>query len=381
MRADLKQLFNVNVSYGKCKRAKRLILEKLEGSFTDDYKKLEACANELRDTNPRSDIVINLTKDALAGGKRKFLRMYIRLQALKMGFNLGLRPFVGLDGTFLKEKARGQLLVAVGLDSNNQTYPIAWAVVDKETKRTWTWFLELLQRSLDLKEGEGITFMSEMQKGLIEVVNNVLPNSHHRFCVRHIESNWCKKWRTTEFKKLLWWSAWSSYEEDFKDQLRSIGELDKQAAEELMKYPPQAWCKAYLDTVCKNQKVENNFTESVNAWFLEARHKPIIKMLEEIRVKVMNQMREREEAVRSWTNELSPHSLELYKKYLKIANKCHVHSNGDLGYEVSEGLDRHTVNMTLKKCTCRIWDLTGIPCPHAIKSIQHMKLDPFKEFN
>lgn len=45
MRADLKQLFNVNVSYEKCKRVKRLILEKLEDSFTDDYKKLEAYAN------------------------------------------------------------------------------------------------------------------------------------------------------------------------------------------------------------------------------------------------------------------------------------------------------------------------------------------------
>ncbi|XP_019246531.1 PREDICTED: uncharacterized protein LOC109226193 [Nicotiana attenuata] len=347
MRVELKNTFNINVSYGKCKRAKRLILEKL---------------------------------DALEQGNRKFLRMYTCFQALKMGFREGLRPFIGLDGTFFKGKVKGQLLLAVDLDANNQAYPVAWAVVDKETKRTWTWFLDLLQRSLDLKDGEGITFMSDMQKGLIEAVQNVLPDSHHRFCVKHIEANWCKRWRTDEFKKLLWWSAWSSYEEDFKDQLKSIGELGKEAVESLLKYPPHAWCRAYFDTVCKNQKDENNFTESVNAWLVEARQKPIIKVLEEIRIKLMNQLREREEALRSWANDFSPHNLKFYNEYFKIANtSCYVDSNGDNGYEVREGTDKDIVNMVLKKCTCRGWDLTGIPCPHAIKSLQLKRLEPMNE--
>ncbi|KAG5572686.1 hypothetical protein H5410_062452 [Solanum commersonii] len=199
MRNDLKERFDVNVSHGKCKRAKRLILEKLEGSFTDDYNRLEAYAKELRSSNPGSDVVINISKDALANGKQRFLRMFICFHALKMSFKDGLRPFIVLDGTFLKGKAKGQLLTAVGQD-----------FVDKETKRTWNWFLGHLKRSLDLKEvGEGITFILDMQK------------------------------------------------------------------------PPNAWCRAYFDTVCKNYEVVNNFTESVNNWILEARGKPIIKMLEE----------------------------------------------------------------------------------------------------
>nr|XP_009758264.1 PREDICTED: uncharacterized protein LOC104210973 [Nicotiana sylvestris] len=193
MRADIKNVFNTNVSYGKCKRAKREILEKLEGSFIDGYNKLEAYANELRESNPGSDVIINLSKDALAPSVRRFLRMYICFHTLKMGFKEGLRPFIGLDGTFLKGKAKGQLLIVVGLDYNNQTYHLAWAIVDKETKRTWNWFLELLQRSLDLKEGKGITFMSDMQKGLIQAVHTVFPESNHRYCVKHIEANWCKK--------------------------------------------------------------------------------------------------------------------------------------------------------------------------------------------
>ncbi|XP_049366600.1 uncharacterized protein LOC125831450 [Solanum verrucosum] len=151
MRDDLKERFDVNISHGKCKRAKRLILEKLEGSFTDDYNRLEAYANELRSSNPGSDVIINISKDALANAKRRFLRMFICFHALKMGFKDGLRPFIGLDGTFLKGKAKGQLLTAVGQDCQSHSYLIAWAVVDKETKRTWNWFLGHLKRSLDLR--------------------------------------------------------------------------------------------------------------------------------------------------------------------------------------------------------------------------------------
>ncbi|XP_019244310.1 PREDICTED: uncharacterized protein LOC109224180 [Nicotiana attenuata] len=134
MMASEKAAFNINVSHLKCKRAMRMILEKMEGSFADDYNKLEAYVNELRSSNPGTDVMINISKDALSEGKRIFLRMYICFHELKMGFKSGLRPFIGLDGTFLKGKCKGQLLVAVAQDSIKHFYPLAWAVVDKRPK-------------------------------------------------------------------------------------------------------------------------------------------------------------------------------------------------------------------------------------------------------
>ncbi|OIT19532.1 hypothetical protein A4A49_63492, partial [Nicotiana attenuata] len=98
----------------------------------------EAYANELRVSNLGSDVVIYLLKDVVAQGKKKFLRMYTCFQALKMGFREGLRPFMGLDGIFLKGKGKGHLLLVVTLDANDLAYSIAWTIVDKETKSTWT---------------------------------------------------------------------------------------------------------------------------------------------------------------------------------------------------------------------------------------------------
>ncbi|WMV10242.1 hypothetical protein MTR67_003627 [Solanum verrucosum] len=342
MKADLHRVFELNVSEAKCKRAKKEILESLEGRFVDSYNKLEGYATELRRCNTGSDIVIDLSKKALSNGKRKFLRMYICFKAMKLGFKSGLRPLIGLDGTFLKGKTKGQVLCAVGQDSNNYFYPLAWAVVDKETKRTWTWFMQHLQHSLELQNGERLTFISDMQK-----------------------------------------AAWSSFTEEFEDQLQEIKEVNGEAGQDLIdKYPPKAWCRAYLDTVCKNQAVDNNFTESFNAWILEARYKPIIGMLEDIRVKIMERLAAKEVAVRKWKDDgFSPKSELLFIEYLKISKVCKVSGNGDNGYEVIEGADRHIVNLREKKCTCKTWDLTGIPCPHVIKAMEHKKMIPMKEIH
>ncbi|KAF3612901.1 hypothetical protein FXO38_36535 [Capsicum annuum] len=42
-------------------------------------------------------------------------------------------------------------------------------VVDKETSRTWKWFAKFLQSSLNLADGEGFTFMSDMQKVMVRL--------------------------------------------------------------------------------------------------------------------------------------------------------------------------------------------------------------------
>ncbi|XP_016435975.1 uncharacterized protein LOC107762158 [Nicotiana tabacum] len=323
-----------------------MVLKKLEGS---EYNKLEAYAQKLRETSLGTDVVIQISKDAMEEGKRRFLRMYVCFQALKSGFKVGLRPFIGLDGTFLKGKCKGMLLVAVAQDSCKHVYPLAWAVVDKETKITWQWFMENLKASLDLKDGEGYTFMSDMPKGVLDVVRNVCPQSYHRYCARHIEANWSKKWNTDEMKKLMWWCSWSTYEEEFKDMLKQLGEVSEDAVRDLLNYPPVTWCRAYFDTQCKNPIMDNNFTESFNSWILEARHKPIVKMLEDIRVKVMNQLKDRAEEVNSWRGEYNPYAMELYNDYREMTSKCKENFNVERGFKISEGEDKHTVILEQKR--------------------------------
>ncbi|KAM3309216.1 hypothetical protein P3S67_010960 [Capsicum chacoense] len=70
-------------------------------------------------------------------------------------------------------------------------HPVAWVVVDKESKDTWSWFLRCISYDLELEEngGKELTVMSDVQKGLHLALTNLLPNAEHKWCARHIWAN------------------------------------------------------------------------------------------------------------------------------------------------------------------------------------------------
>ncbi|KAH0722920.1 hypothetical protein KY290_005547 [Solanum tuberosum] len=87
----------------------------------------------------------------------------------------------------------------------------------------------------------------------------------------------------------------------------------------------------------------------------------------------MRRLVSNEAKVRSWKGDFSPPYMKLYNVYREIAHGCKVEFNGDFSYEVTEGDDRHTINLKDKRCTCRAWDLSGIPSLHAIKAMLYDK--------
>lgn len=143
LKALVRKETGVFVTDKVCKNAKRLVLKKVEQQFIEDFKVLNSYALELKASNPGSNVVIvseRLSPNALP----TFQKMYICLTAAREGFLASCRRIIGLDGCFLKGLMKGQLLVAVGRDGNNQMFPIAWAIVEKETTESWSWFLKLL---------------------------------------------------------------------------------------------------------------------------------------------------------------------------------------------------------------------------------------------
>lgn len=72
---------------------------------------------------------------------------------MKRGWIEGYRRIIGLDGCFLKEIRKGELLCAIGRDENNHIYPIAWAIVCIENKENWKWVLDNLIDDLKLNLG------------------------------------------------------------------------------------------------------------------------------------------------------------------------------------------------------------------------------------
>ncbi|XP_025659280.2 uncharacterized protein [Arachis hypogaea] len=193
--------WNVQISRAKAFRAKQIALVDINGTFREQYRRLYDYYHELLRTNPGSSVKLHVQlppaaqtehPDTTVDLSPRFHRIYICLKACKESF-MKCRPMIGLDGCFLKTPYGGWLLVALGWDPNDQMLPIAYAVVEAETKDSWTWFLSNLIDDIGADKLLRSTFMSDQQKGLVPTFDELLPGVDHRFCVRHLYANFKKK--------------------------------------------------------------------------------------------------------------------------------------------------------------------------------------------
>ncbi|KAL0401435.1 UNVERIFIED_CONTAM: hypothetical protein Slati_4173400 [Sesamum latifolium] len=192
---------------------------------------------------------------------------------MKEGFLGGCRPIIGVDGCHLKGPHGGILLTAVGVDPNNNLYPIAYAVVQKESRDTCEWFLTILKQDLNIQRDNEFTFMSDKQKGLIQAFLAVFPNSAHR----------------------------ASTVGEFKLRMEEIKALDQAAFDWLHDKPAQEWSKSHFTELPKCDMLLNNCCESFNATILDARDKPVLTLLEWIREYLIKRLQEnRDKAARKW---------------------------------------------------------------------------------
>ncbi|XP_021740125.1 uncharacterized protein LOC110706514 [Chenopodium quinoa] len=211
---------------------------------------------------------------------------------------------------------RGQLLVAVGRDGNNQMFPLAWVVVGVESTDTWSWFLHLLGSDLGTSEGAGYTFMSDQQKGLIAAIQEVFPQAESRVCARHVYSNFRGVFGgSLELKKQFWIIAKSTTENAFLEKLQVMRELSHDAAEDLLNRNYKKWCRAFYTPMASCDSVDNNMSEVFNAYILKWRHKPIISMLEDIRESLMERLHKKRGLIKARDMSLCPRIQQQLEKH------------------------------------------------------------------
>ncbi|GKA70440.1 mutator type transposase, partial [Tanacetum coccineum] len=165
---QIQKQFDVGVSKMKAFRAKRIATDKITGS-REQYSLLREYAQELINQNPGTTIRIDVQQEPNPESMtRTFRRVCVCLGALKQGFRACSRDILILDECFMSRPWRGQILTAVGVDANNGMYPVAYAIVEVESKASWCWFLSLLGEDLGIEANFNYTFISDRQKAIHE---------------------------------------------------------------------------------------------------------------------------------------------------------------------------------------------------------------------
>nr|GEZ44932.1 hypothetical protein [Tanacetum cinerariifolium] len=106
---------------------------------------------------------------------------------------------------------------------------------------------------------------------------------------------------------------------------------------------------------------------------LDDRDSPIITSLEYVREYLMKRIVIVQKIIQKSDGPLTPAITKVFNKIKEPASKCSVDWNGfDLFQVKGPYQDQCVVNLNQKTCLCKKWEISGIPCKHAIAAIHDM---------
>nr|GEW01789.1 hypothetical protein [Tanacetum cinerariifolium] len=137
---QLQRDLKVQISMSKACKSKAKAKREIRGDHVLQYSMLRDYVVKLQSTNPNTTVKITVERNTDSSlPTRVFQRIYVCFEALKLGFRACRRDLLGLDGAFMKGPFLGQVLAAVGLDSNNGIHPLAYALVKAKTPPSEEW--------------------------------------------------------------------------------------------------------------------------------------------------------------------------------------------------------------------------------------------------
>ena len=173
--------FGSTISYRKALIAKEMALRVVRGSYEDSFKILPLYCIELQMANPGTVTNINTTTED------RFKRFFWVFRPCIRSFTCLMRRVIDVDGSHLRGKYPGVLLVAVTHNATDKLLPIAFAFAEVERRDNWGWFLANL--FISLGKPSNLTIVLDRQKGLVPALKNTIFAAMHCYCCRHIAKN------------------------------------------------------------------------------------------------------------------------------------------------------------------------------------------------
>ncbi|KAL0553631.1 hypothetical protein IC582_007531 [Cucumis melo] len=196
------------------------------------------------------------------------------------GFLNCIRPVIVMDGTFLKNKYWGQLIVFVCLDGNNQIYPLAFGVVDRETDDSIQWFLEKLKGAIG--EVSNLGFVTDRKSWFSKGISSVFSYAFHDLCVQHLTKNLHDKYKNDTVATLFYYASRTYRESTFLEAWRNILAFPNCSGKYLNDVGIGRW--SCVD--CPGRRynmMTTNIAESMNSILKEPRDLFIASFLEHVR--------------------------------------------------------------------------------------------------
>ena len=352
---------DIDILYSKAWRVKEYAQNIIYGDPFHSFQLLSSYFYMLEKENPGT--ITKLLKDE----ENRFEYAFMSLGPSITGFKECCRPVIVIDGTHLKGKFRGVLFVAAAKDGNEQIYPIAFGVGDKENDRSWSWFLTELRHVIG--SPKDLLIISDGHISIKNAIINVFPDASHGLCAFHLKKI-LKQYRNEQVVTIFENVSRVYRKSDFQKQMKQLNKCSPKAYQKLTELGIERWSRAFCP-VRRYELMTSNIAENINSVLRHARKLPICSLIEFIRDRLQKWFYERREDAASIEKPLSPTAFEYVQKSLDASQHMNVIPVDKLTYHVKGLHKERLVNLKRKSCTCRRFQLDLLPCAHAAAAIRY----------
>ncbi|KAE8728452.1 hypothetical protein F3Y22_tig00004355pilonHSYRG00014 [Hibiscus syriacus] len=339
---DIKQEYGLQLNYSQAWRAKEIAMEQLHGSHKDASSQLPSLYDRIMEINPGTLATFTTKEDS------SFHRLFISFHASLSGFVQGCRPLLFLNSIPWNTKYQGMLLTATAADGDDGVFPVAFAVVDAETNDNWHWFL--LQLKSAVSTSCPLTFIADRQKGLQESLSEIFKDSNLGYCLHYLSEELVR---------------------DLKGQFS--GEVQRTVVEHIYSAASAPKPEDFHTSV---ESIKSISLEAYNWIMQNAYELPIKQMVDVMRGNIMELIYTRRAGSDHWLTRLTPSMEEkLEKESLEVHSFQVLLTTGSI-FEV-QGETTEVVEIDRWDCSCKGWQLTGLPCCHAIAVISCIGQSPY----
>ena len=138
--SHINTVYNYTPSYRKAWLVNTKAIEKVYGNWEESYQELPRYLNSLQTYSPSTVYIMETLLTYAPDGSQVtkngiFSRVFWAFQPCIIGF-ASCKPIIQIDGTWLYGKYKGMLLMAVAQDNNNNIFPISFALVEGEDRKS-----------------------------------------------------------------------------------------------------------------------------------------------------------------------------------------------------------------------------------------------------
>ncbi|XP_057755559.1 uncharacterized protein LOC130974720 [Arachis stenosperma] len=380
--AEVQAKFNYTISYRKAWLAKQKAVESIFGRWEASYEALPIWFEAMCHKEP-SAVVHFETMPAYQGDDlvpnirvlhRVFWSYYPCIRAFRH-----CKPIVQVDGTHLYGKYKGCLLVAVSQDGNNNIVPIAFAIVEGETSETWYFFLSNLRQHVVTRDGVGlISDRHDSIRAAIARSNGAWspPRAFHMFCIRHIESNFLRKFKAPYLQKLI-----VNIVCEYETRYQCLRERGEAYTNWLDRIPLEQYALAF-DGGYRWGHMTTNLVECINSVLKGARNLPVTALVKATFYR-LNELFTRKRAEAEARINAGHVFSELVTSKLHANQRvaCNIQvSCFDRQNEVFEVREcpsgvEYTVDLRRQRCDCGEFQVDRVPCRHVFACCANQRLD------